>query len=108
MGRSEGTHRTERSLTPEQAFGLTLRRIRLRRGLSQQWLADKSGYHRTYVGMLERGQKSPSLRTIFNIAVTLQVKPSRIVKAVEQVFARAQGKGHRPKDAVRNPARGAS
>jgi len=94
MGTSEGTHRTERSLTPEQAFGITLRRIRLRRGQSQQWLADKSGYHRTYVGLLERGEKSPSLRTIFDIAATLQVKPSRIVKAVEQEFSRAQGKSH--------------
>jgi hypothetical protein len=54
--------------------------------------------------MLERGEKSPSLRTIFNIAMTLQVKPFRIVEAVERVFARAQGKSHRPKGAVRNPA----
>ncbi len=70
--------------TPERAFGLVLRRIRLKRGLSQQGLADKSGYHRTYIGLLERGQKSPSLRTIFNIASTLQVKPSQIVEGVER------------------------
>jgi transcriptional regulator with XRE-family HTH domain len=93
MGTSEG-HKTGGSLTPEQAFGRTLRKIRLRRGVSQQWLADKSGYHRTHVGMLERGQKSPSLRTIFNIAMTLEVRPSRIVEAVERVFAPAYGKGH--------------
>jgi transcriptional regulator with XRE-family HTH domain len=95
MGTPEGTHQTDRSRNPEEAFGLTLRRIRKSRGVSQQWLADKSGYHRTYIGMLEQGQKSPSLRTIFNIAMTLQVKPSRILEAVERIVGRAQGNGGR-------------
>jgi transcriptional regulator with XRE-family HTH domain len=68
---------------------LTLRRFRLKRGLSQQALADKSGYHRTYIGLLERGQKSPSLRTIFNIAATLNVKPSEMVDGVQRLIGRA-------------------
>ena len=92
MGTPEGSHRTDSSPNPERAFGLTLRRIRQKRGISQQWLADKSGYHRTYIGMLERGQKSPSLRTIFNVATALQVKPSRILKAVERVVGSTQSK----------------
>jgi transcriptional regulator with XRE-family HTH domain len=86
-------------LTPEQAFGRTMRRIRLERGLSQQVLADKSGYHRTYVGLLEGGGKSPSLRTIFNIATTLGVEPSEILRAVERLVhysdARAPGAADR-------------
>jgi transcriptional regulator with XRE-family HTH domain len=53
--------------------------------MSQQQLADKSGYHRTYVGLLEGGQKSPSLRTIFNIAITLDVMPSQILREVERL-----------------------
>jgi len=93
MGMPEGSHRTDRSPNPERAFGLTLRRIRQKRGISQQWLADKSGYHRTYIGMLERGQKSPSLRTIFNVATALQVKPSSILKGVERVVGGTQSKG---------------
>jgi len=78
--------------TPEQAFGTTLRRIRLKRGLSQQTLADKSGYHRTYIGLLESGQKSPSLRTVFNIAATLHVQPSRLVACVERLVNRTERK----------------
>jgi len=58
--------------------------------LSQQTLADKSAYHRTYIGLLEHGQKSPSLRTIFNIAATFQVKPSEMVKRVEQLVERTE------------------
>ena len=88
MGRLAKAHDAKGDRTPEQAFGLALRKIRLRRGLSQQALADKSGYHRTYIGLLEHGQKSPSLRTIFNLATTLQVKPSEIVKEVERLIAR--------------------
>jgi transcriptional regulator with XRE-family HTH domain len=85
MGRQERTDEVRGSFSPEQAFGLTLRRIRQRSRLSQQALADKSGYHRTYIGLLEGGQKSPSLRTIFNVASTLHVKPSEIVKEVERL-----------------------
>lgn len=84
MGRQGGTQRSGRSCTPEQAFGLVLRSIRCERCLSQQALADKSGYHRTYIGLLEGGQKSPSLRAIFTVATALRVKPSEIIKAVER------------------------
>jgi transcriptional regulator with XRE-family HTH domain len=61
------------------------------RNLSQQSLADLSGYHRTYIGLLERGQKSPSLRTIWNIATILQVQPSEILKRVEHLVAPIRG-----------------
>jgi transcriptional regulator with XRE-family HTH domain len=88
MGRQRKAREAEGNQTPEQGFGLTLRTIRLKRRLSQQVLADKSGYHRTYIGMLEGGQKSPSLRTIFDIAATLHVKPSEIVKQVERLLER--------------------
>jgi transcriptional regulator with XRE-family HTH domain len=89
MGRWERAEKAEVSRTPEEAFGFTLRRIRLKRGLSQQLLADRSGYDRTYIGLLERGQKAPSLRAIFNIATTLQVKPSEILAKVQRVVGRA-------------------
>ncbi len=85
MGRLTKAREGEGHLTPEQAFGRVVRRIRLRRRLSQQALADKSGYHRTYIGLLEGGKKSPSLRTIFNIAMTLQIKPSEMLCAVERL-----------------------
>lgn len=88
MGKPDRARRADGNLSPEQAFGLTLRRIRSKQGLSQQVLADKSGYHRTYIGLLERGQKSPSLRTLFNIAATLQVPPSDMLASVERIVGR--------------------
>ena len=69
---------------PEKAFGRVLRVLRRDRGISQEELGFESGYHRTYVGMLERGEKSPSLRTVFRLAIALRVKPSEIVQRVEK------------------------
>jgi transcriptional regulator with XRE-family HTH domain len=53
--------------------------------MSQDELAARSGYHRTYIGLLERGEKSPSLRTIFNLARTLKVSPSAIIRDTEKL-----------------------
>jgi transcriptional regulator with XRE-family HTH domain len=73
-----------KSVSPEVAFGRILRDLRKSRSLSQDELAARSGYHRTYIGFLERGQKSPSLRTIFDLSATLNVSPSRLIRATER------------------------
>jgi transcriptional regulator with XRE-family HTH domain len=51
--------------------------------MSQEELAHVSGYHRNYIGILERGEKSPSLRTLFNLAGALTISPSDILRRVE-------------------------
>lgn len=53
--------------------------------LSQEALALESGYHRTYIGMIERGEKSLSLRTLFDLATTLKARPSAILRRVERL-----------------------
>lgn len=65
------------------SFGHVLRRIRQDRGLSQERLGLESGYHRTYIGLLERGMKSPSLQTIFKLAMTLKIQPNELIRDVE-------------------------
>jgi transcriptional regulator with XRE-family HTH domain len=77
-----------KQLSPEAAFGRVLREIRQSRSVSQEELAVKSGYHRTYIGQVERGEKSPSLRTIFNLAGTLDVNPSGMLSKVERILHR--------------------
>lgn len=74
-------------LTIEEAFGLTLQELRKARKISQEELGFESGYHRTYISQLERGRKSPSLRTIFQLATALKASPSDIVLCVERAFA---------------------
>jgi transcriptional regulator with XRE-family HTH domain len=80
-------------LTIEEAFGLTLQELRRARKISQEELGFESGYHRTYISQLERGRKSPSLKTIFQLAAALKVSPSEIVMCVERAFA-ASGQAH--------------
>jgi transcriptional regulator with XRE-family HTH domain len=66
----------------EKAFGLVLRSLRLERRLSQERLGFESGYHRTYISLLERGQKSPSLLTIFTLSKALKINPDDLIKQV--------------------------
>lgn len=61
------------------AFGKVLRDCRERAGLSQENLADAAELDRTYIGMLERGQRQPTLETLFRIAAALNVAPQTLV-----------------------------
>nr|AGF93121.1 protein containing Helix-turn-helix type 3 domain protein [uncultured organism] len=54
-------------------FGKRLRELRKSRDLSQEALSREAGLDRTYVGKIERGEKSPSLKTIQKLAEALEV-----------------------------------
>lgn len=68
----------------EKAFAEALRELRTEKGLSQERLALESGYHRTYVGILERGMQNPTLRTITRLAKVLGVSAAKVVERFEQ------------------------
>jgi len=75
------------AVSPEAAFGQVLREVRRERGITQEDLAFESGYHPTYIGQLERGRKSPSLRTIMSLAAVLGSRGSEMLLRVEAVLA---------------------
>jgi transcriptional regulator with XRE-family HTH domain len=56
-----------------------LRRLRSKRGLSQEALADKAGIHRTYIGSVERAERNVSIDNICRIAWALGVEPADLV-----------------------------
>lgn len=70
------------------AFGRALREARLAAGLSQEGLAHQAGMDRTFVSMLERGIRQPSLTTLFELSQALGVEPSNVIQAVEQRLRR--------------------
>jgi len=74
--------------TAEGSFGVVLRELREEQGFTQEELAFKSGYHPTYIGQLERGRKSPSLRTLMSLAGTLKVPSSELLRRVEVLMAK--------------------
>lgn len=61
-------------------FAQNVRRIRIELNLSQEELAERAGVHRTYVGMLERGEKNVTIYNIERIANALKVAPARLLE----------------------------
>lgn len=53
------------------AFGNTVRRLSSERGYSQEAFAQKVGLHRTYMGIIERGEKAVSIVKAEEIAEAL-------------------------------------
>ena len=60
-------------------FAGNVRRLRKERGLSQEELAEAAGVHRTYVGMIERGEKNVTIYNIERIAIALDVPPGSLL-----------------------------
>ena len=61
------------------AFGRVLRESRLRADLSQEALALNAGIDRTFVSLLERGKRQPTLVTLFALAAVLEIAPATLV-----------------------------
>ncbi|OZB52910.1 MAG: transcriptional regulator [Stenotrophomonas sp. 14-69-23] len=74
MARS--THETQLVMV----FASNVRRLRTERGMSQEQLAEAAGVHRTYVGMLERGEKNVTIYNIERIALALGVCASELLR----------------------------
>jgi transcriptional regulator with XRE-family HTH domain len=64
-----------------RAVGKNLRRYRIERGLSQEQFAEVLGFHRTYVGGLERGERNLSLRSVEELAAAVGVDPLSLMSA---------------------------
>jgi len=71
------------------AFSVVLKRLRKQLGVSQEVLAQEAGLDRTYISLLERGARSPSLITITLLAKSLQIQPSELLRMIE-----AENKNH--------------
>lgn len=61
------------------AFGRRLVDLRTATGLSQEAFAFKCGLDRTYIGIIERGEKSPTLNTLYKIANGLNITLSHLM-----------------------------
>ena len=72
-------------MTIEKAFGYALKKLRNERGFSQEKLALISGFHRTYISLLERGEKSPSLNTLEKLSQALGITLEEFVKFIEKL-----------------------
>jgi transcriptional regulator with XRE-family HTH domain len=69
------------SITKE--VGLRIRMYRLRQGMTQEVLAEKAELHHTYIGQVERGEKSLTLGSLERILRALNVTFSDFFENVE-------------------------
>lgn len=80
-----------------RVFGEHLRKVRKEARLSQEELGFRTGLDRTYISLLERGIKSPTLVTFFRLCDALEQKPGDFIAYVyEQLLRREQE--HQPYD----------
>lgn len=59
-------------------FGARIRALRIAHNLSQERLAEMAEFHRTYVGMIERGEKNLTLRNIVKLASLFNITLSEL------------------------------
>lgn len=64
-------------------FGAVVRQQRQELGLSQEQFAEKSKLHRTYIGSVERGERNLTLASIWQLASSLDISASELLKLVE-------------------------
>jgi transcriptional regulator with XRE-family HTH domain len=81
--------------TVEQALGEVLRSLREERELSQERLAHDAGFHRNYVGMVERGERGPTVDALFRLAKALSMRPRDVIAKVEEARPVSQARGSR-------------
>lgn len=55
------------------SFGQRVRQLRQSQNISQEELAQRCGFYRTYIGMVERAERSITLSNVYKIAKGLKV-----------------------------------
>lgn len=73
-------------MTPETAFGIVLKKLRSVSGLSQEQLALNSNLDRTFISLLERGQRQPSLTSIIMLSKSLNISPAELLTHTMEII----------------------
>jgi transcriptional regulator with XRE-family HTH domain len=59
--------------------GRNFARIRAERGLTQERVAELSGFSQQYISGLEQGRRNPTVVSLFELAQALDVRPSDLI-----------------------------
>lgn len=68
----------------ENAFATVLKDLRTQKKISQENLAFLSGLDRTYISLLERGKRQPTLTSLFSISKALDITLVEFTTALEE------------------------
>ena len=84
MPKQIGADKERESRTLGEALGAEITRLRIDRGWSQAKLAHDLGYTERYIGQLERGTKSPTLRMLADLAKAFSTDVSTVIRSAER------------------------
>ena len=61
-------------------FGKRLKSLRVQKKITQEQFAELTGLHKNYIGMIERGERNPSLINIEILAKGFDISISELMK----------------------------
>ena len=67
-----------------QVIANVIRKLRQKKGLSQEVVSGLAGIARTHLTMIEKGTKQPNMETIWRIAQALDMPASELIRLVEE------------------------
>ena len=63
--------------------GRNVKRVRQEKGLTQEQLAELSGFSQRYISGLEQGQRNPTIVSLYELATALGVSHMELVRSTE-------------------------
>jgi transcriptional regulator with XRE-family HTH domain len=83
-----GADKKRESRNLGEALGVELTRLRVAKNWTQQTISEKLGYDVSYIRQLEKGNKSPTLRTLSHFADIFSMKVSVLLGRAERLLER--------------------
>jgi transcriptional regulator with XRE-family HTH domain len=59
--------------------GRNVKAVRLAKGMTQELLAEKSGFSQQYISDLERGRRNPTIVSLYELALALDSTPLELL-----------------------------
>jgi len=70
------------SMDMRKVIGSNFARLRKERGLTQEAVAERSGFSQSYIGWLERGRRNPTAISIWMLAQAVDALPADLVQPI--------------------------
>jgi transcriptional regulator with XRE-family HTH domain len=64
--------------------GRNVKRVRQDKGLTQEQLAERSGFSQQYISGLEQGRRNPTIVSIYELATALGVSYMELVRSAAE------------------------
>ena len=63
--------------------GQVIQRVREEKRMSQELVSGLAGIGRTHLSAIERGERKPTLETIYKLRLAMGIRPSALLKEIE-------------------------